>query len=191
MVQIFDIPSIHTSLTRSKHSRYYPRALNVLGQVGNGDGEFDQPRGLAVDQTNGDIYISDQMNHRIQVFTGYSDTNIVPVGQSTLKDASFPCYAYQFGTKGHDKGQLFRPAGIALTHYHVIVCDAGNTRISVFNKKTTSKEAFFKVCYGQKGRGPCEFMDPRDVAVVHVRKVCCLYTLLYSTYVLYSCWSGI
>ncbi len=34
---------------------------------GGGDGEFSQPQGLAIDG-DGDVYVSDQGNHRILVF---------------------------------------------------------------------------------------------------------------------------
>ncbi len=38
-----------------------------MGSEGNGDGEFSQPQGLAID-SDGDVYVSDQGNHRILVF---------------------------------------------------------------------------------------------------------------------------
>ena len=43
------------------------RFLRKWGSEGNGDGEFIQPQGLAID-SNGDVYVSDQGNHRILVF---------------------------------------------------------------------------------------------------------------------------
>jgi len=41
--------------------------LRKWGSEGNGDGEFSQPQGLAID-SDGDVYVSDQGNHRILVF---------------------------------------------------------------------------------------------------------------------------
>lgn len=42
----------------------------VYGSLGTGDGEFNHPHGLAVDRWRGDlIYVGDQENHRLQVFT--------------------------------------------------------------------------------------------------------------------------
>jgi tripartite motif-containing protein 71 len=44
--------------------------LDIWGSPGAGDGEFNHPHGLAVDHARGGIvYIGDQENHRVQVFT--------------------------------------------------------------------------------------------------------------------------
>ena len=43
------------------------RFLRKWGIRGSGDGEFIQPQGLAID-SYGDVYVSDQGNHRILVF---------------------------------------------------------------------------------------------------------------------------
>ena len=42
----------------------------IYGSPGPGDGQFNHPHGLAVDRRRGDlIYVGDQENHRLQVFT--------------------------------------------------------------------------------------------------------------------------
>ena len=41
--------------------------LKLFGQKGESPGEFYLPHGLVVDE-NGDIYISDHKNNRVQVF---------------------------------------------------------------------------------------------------------------------------
>ena len=43
------------------------RFLRKWGVTGSGDGEFSQPQDLAID-SDGDVYVSDQGNDRIQVF---------------------------------------------------------------------------------------------------------------------------
>ena len=43
------------------------RFLRNWGREGNGDGEFRTPQGLSIDGA-GDVYVSDQGNHRILVF---------------------------------------------------------------------------------------------------------------------------
>jgi len=43
------------------------RFLLKWGIRGSGDGEFSQPQGLAID-SEGNVYVSDQGNHRILVF---------------------------------------------------------------------------------------------------------------------------
>jgi sugar lactone lactonase YvrE len=50
--------------------RYGPdgRFISEFGSVGSGPGQFDLIHGIAVDR-NSRIYVSDRMNHRIQIFT--------------------------------------------------------------------------------------------------------------------------
>ena len=43
------------------------RFLRKWGSEGSGEGEFIRPQGLAID-SDGDVYVSDQGNHRILVF---------------------------------------------------------------------------------------------------------------------------
>ena len=38
------------------------------GTSGSGDGEFNDPRGVAVDNNSGNVYVADRGNHRIQKF---------------------------------------------------------------------------------------------------------------------------
>jgi sugar lactone lactonase YvrE len=46
--------------------------VSQFGSVGSGPGQFDLVHGIAVDRT-GRIYVSDRMNHRVQVFTEDGD----------------------------------------------------------------------------------------------------------------------
>ena len=43
--------------------------LEIWGEPGAGDGEFNHPHGLAVDDDLDLVYVGDQENHRLQVFT--------------------------------------------------------------------------------------------------------------------------
>src|SRR6188768_4199699 len=38
------------------------------GSLGSGDGEFSDPMGVAIDRTNGWVYVADVVNDRIQKF---------------------------------------------------------------------------------------------------------------------------
>ena len=42
--------------------------ISSFGSFGSGDGEFNQPNGVAIDE-NGNIYVCDRMNNRIQYIT--------------------------------------------------------------------------------------------------------------------------
>ena len=59
-------------------------------------GQFDRPEGIAVDG-NGDVYVADTWNHRIQKFTA---------------DGT---YLTQWGRGGSGEGQFNYPAGIAIS----------------------------------------------------------------------------
>ena len=43
--------------------------IQQLGTPGSAEGQFNQPRGIAIHNTNGDIYICDYSNNRIQIFS--------------------------------------------------------------------------------------------------------------------------
>lgn len=43
--------------------------LEIWGEAGSGDGQFNHPHGLAVDDDRDFVYVGDQENHRLQVFT--------------------------------------------------------------------------------------------------------------------------
>ena len=43
--------------------------ISQIGSQGYGKSQLNDPRGLAVDETNGDIFICDHLNHRIQLYT--------------------------------------------------------------------------------------------------------------------------
>lgn len=42
--------------------------LTLWGTHGTGDGQFDQPYGIAVNRTTGWVYVAEELNNRIQVF---------------------------------------------------------------------------------------------------------------------------
>ena len=40
----------------------------IVGSIGTGAGQYEKPGGVAVDTSNGDIYIADTENNRVDVF---------------------------------------------------------------------------------------------------------------------------
>jgi DNA-binding beta-propeller fold protein YncE/Flp pilus assembly protein TadD len=104
-----------SSLLAAVETRAY-RAASTVGQEGRELGQFRQPGGVVVDQTNR-IYVSDTYNHRIQVFA--------PDGR----------FLQAFGTEGSQRGDLLRPRGIAWgPQQWLYVADTGNHRIQVFDQ---------------------------------------------------------
>ena len=85
------------------------------GRHGSGDGEFNMPWGIAVDEL-GDVYVADWRNDRIQKFTG---------------DGSF---IFKFGSSGQADAKFNRPAGVAVDmDGDIYVADTGNNRVQLFN----------------------------------------------------------
>ena len=116
--------------------------VSAFGSEGRFNGEFYGPTGIAINAT-GYIYVADQENSRIQVFT--------PSGG----------FATAFGSNGSAAGELYEPAGIALNSTgYVYVADVENNRIAVF-----SPSGAFITVFGSPGDAPGELSGPLGVAV--------------------------
>jgi len=114
---------------------------------GTGPGEFRGPTDLA-EAANGDLYIGDYHNNRIQVF----DKNLK--------------YRFEFGGTGDAPGKLFSPMGPTFSPdgKRLYVSDTGNYRISVFDPKGNILFTFGRQPKpGEWGNGT--FLQPFDVAV--------------------------
>lgn len=92
-------------------------AVNSWGEYGSGEGQFDQPRGVAV--AGGYVYVADTGNDRVQVF-----------------NAADGAYVTQFGGSGSAEGRLKYPMGVSALSVGdrtlVYVADTGNHRVQVF-----------------------------------------------------------
>jgi uncharacterized protein (TIGR03663 family) len=111
----------------------------VWGHKGTGLGEFDEPRGLAVDPT-GNLYVVDSKNNRIEKFG--------PDGKPLL----------QWGQQGQDSGKFKDPCGVAAgPDGSVYVADTWNHRVQKFDG--TGR---FIVEWREQTSG---FWGPRGIAV--------------------------
>ena len=85
--------------------------INNWGTEGSGDGEFYHPQGVAV-ASDGNVYVADAWNHRIQKFTSRG-----------------VCVS-KWGTDGTGDGQFRYPSDIAVaSDGSVYVADSYNNRI--------------------------------------------------------------
>ena len=90
------------------------RFLYEFGSYGSGNGELNEPTGLAVDKT-GHLLVCSFHNHRVQVFT---------------LDGMF---VTKFGKYGKQLGQLYNPCGVSvLKNGQVVVAELGNSRLQIF-----------------------------------------------------------
>ena len=90
--------------------------LFKFGSPGNGNGEFNLPRQIAVDKNVQFLYVVDSENHRIQVFDNSGK------------------YIKQWGGKGNSDGKFELPISIIMDNNgDLIVNDRGTGRVQKFD----------------------------------------------------------
>ena len=94
--------------------------LSRIGRQGRGELEFDWPLGLTIGESNGDIYICDYNNNRVQILN---------------EDFSFKA---QFGNK-----QLIHPRDVKLTKEYICILDESNLCLHLFNYNYILLESIF------------------------------------------------
>jgi DNA-binding beta-propeller fold protein YncE len=124
-------------------------------------GQFDSPEGVAVDPTNGDIYVADTANNRVQAFDS-AGTFLrafgwgVDTGANALEVCTVTCQA---GIAGDGDGQYSSPKGINITRINSVnylyVVDSGNNRIQKLNTSGTMLDEV-----GGLGSGSGQFNNP-------------------------------
>ncbi len=111
------------------------------GGVGTGKGQFAFPVGVAVD-SQGDVYVCDTGNHRIQRFNG---------------DGT---YVTQWGSDGSGNGQFGVVDEIAVDGVNIYAVELDNYRVAKFLNDGT-----YLTHWGSRGTGNGQFEGPEGVAV--------------------------
>ena len=161
--------------------------LRSFGTHGSGQGQFEYPRGIAVDG-DGNILVVDSNNNRIQKFTADGQF-LTAVGNGPLQfkypygialnasnnkvyvlDACNNCvqvlssnlaFSSTFGRGGSAKGQFHYPVAISCDRTgNVYVADSNNHCVQVF-----TAEGRFLRTFGKYGEGRGELNIPYGVAV--------------------------
>ena len=116
-----------------------PPVTALQGGHGNGKGQFDSPRGIAIDSA-GNIFVADTNNGRIEKFS--------PGG----------VFITSIGTSGKGHGQFGEPNGLAVDRFgNIYVAEASNHRVQKFAPDGT---------FMAEWRGPDSgFYGPRSVAI--------------------------
>ena len=118
------------------------------GTTGSDSGEFQHPRGVAVDAA-GNVYVADSGNNRVQKFT------------------STGTYLTQWGTYGSGNGQFGHPEGVAVDgDGNVYVTEDENSRVQKF-----TSTGIFLTRWGTWGKGNGQVDGPHGVAVDEVGNV--------------------
>ena len=161
--------------------------LKVIGKRGNCNGEFNNPRSVAIIGEH--MFVCDRDNSRIQVFSrelefvkviGSRGTgngqflNAFDIGQDDAGKL-YVCefgnhhiqvlnsegeFLYSFGTKGKGKGQLELPAGVCVSDQFVYVSEFGASRVSIFDQK-----GHFVTSFGSSGCAEGRFKWPYTLRV--------------------------
>ena len=132
------------------------KPVKVFGPVGGGKGEFSGPSGIVIDNNNQRIFIADQYNSRIQVWS-LEGVYLSEFGRDVLKEpweiVLCDCFIYisdsqnvskwcldtftfvkkSDASKGSKLGQLNGPYGIDIDKGELFVVEYDNKRISVFD----------------------------------------------------------
>lgn len=142
--------SVYVSATRNNKIHRYNRNGNLIckwgGPIsyggGDGNGEFDDPYGIAVDR-GGNVYVADSGNNRIQKFDACGR------------------YMDQWGGFGGRNGELASPYGVAADRNgNIYVADTYNHRIQKFDSNGNHIQT-----WGGEGGGLGRFRTPYDISV--------------------------
>jgi uncharacterized protein (TIGR03663 family) len=159
-------------------------AARVFGESGSGNGQFNEPRGLAAD-SRGNLYVADTKNSRIQVFDpngqfvraigalGSGDGQLKePCGVAVDADgtvivadtwnhrvARFKADGSWLGVWTDDVRGFFGPRAVVLSRGFLYVADTGNKRVVRFDKEGKRVSD-----WGTPGSGPGQFVEPVGLA---------------------------
>jgi len=101
----------------------YFTTMGIPGERGSDNQHFYRPNGIAISPVNGDIYVADRYNHRVQVFHS-NRTYKTTLGVS--------------GVSGSNNNHFDQPHGVAVdSSGNVYVADTDNNRVQVFNSSHT------------------------------------------------------
>ncbi len=161
----------------------------AFSEEGSGNGQLKQPNlGIATD-SEGNIWVADTENNRIEKFSSKGEYlsqfgkegsgngefkspkglafdpsgNLWVVDSGNNRVQKFNSkgeYVFQCGEKGSGEGQFNSPAGITFSGSNFFIVDSGNSRVQKFNSSCK-----FLAEFGKEGSGDGEFKSPTAVVV--------------------------
>lgn len=135
-IQVFTFNPVSGAITWS----------TTFGSAGSGNGQFDRPAGVAVENISGNIYVADTQNNRVQAFS--------------------PAGGFVRVFSGESNSPMNKPQGIAVDFsLGVVVADTGNNRVLRF-----TTQGGFQSAFGAHGSAVGQFAGPVDVRLwTHTR----------------------
>jgi NHL repeat len=130
--------------------------INFCGQRGfTNTGDFNWPRGVAVDPATGNYWIADTKQSDIQI--------LPPITSPAMSGCNPGTYVTQTvaGVPMNTPGYVDYPDSIAIAGGYAWVADTKNNRIESWNVATQA----FVATYGNLGSGPAQFQTPTSVTV--------------------------
>jgi NHL repeat len=130
--------------------------VDIFGSAGTQGAQFNTPRGVAVRQSNGEIYVVDSANHRVQRFDAMAfvsawGRDVVTGGGTGFETCTMAMTCKQGSTGPANPpdgpaGELSSPQGIAIDQADgsVYVTDQGNLRVQKFDEDGNFLLAFGK-----------------------------------------------
>ena len=142
--------------------------VNQFGSSGSSGGQFQDPNGIAISTSTGNIYVADYFNSRIQIFnssgvyqsqfsgnSGGANYGLALDSSGNIYSSSYfgsnvqifnssGIYQSQFGSSGSTNGQFNFPNGIAVSTStgNIYVADYFNSRIQIFNSSGVYQSQF-------------------------------------------------
>ena len=177
--QVYVADSLNNRIQRSTNAG---GSILSWGSLGTGNGEFMTPQGIAVHPVNGNVYVVENGNKRLQIFSGAAHAQTMqltyngnPVtgravtvsntGRILWVNRSFG-YVFAIepssddspplGAPGSGDGQFNDPSDIAVdADGNIFVADRGNHRIQVL-----TRDGDFITSFGEEGSGDGQFRNP-------------------------------
>ena len=149
-----------------------------FGEYGEAAGQIDEPRGVAVNQETGDVFVVDRNNQRVDEFSaegefqrswGWGVNAASPASALQTCDEATGCEA---GLSGSGAGELDFSEAIAvdasslprdLSYGDVYVADTRNNRVEKF--AVIGSEAVLVGTFGSRGKSDGQFESPKAIAV--------------------------
>ena len=170
-VTVTDSTRLASRLPVVEYEGIVSSVLSIGGTLGGKKGQFSHPTGVSVHYLTGNIFVSDQLNDRVQVFDKdgkylykFGDRNGAgkmkhPVRVDFHQNKVFVSqymggcllvydlngtFLQQIGTPGNGEGQFNNPYGITINQSNgeIFVCDFRNNRIQIFSNDFQFKSQF-------------------------------------------------